>query len=100
MMRQKEEIIKNELEQSEKMLELETNIEEMKHELQALDEAYKASKINEEQQKEAIKKLTKSLKDEERSKQEESARGNKLADRLKDKEKETTAKDDFIFKLE
>lgn len=100
LMKQKEEIIKKELEKSEQLLENETKIEELKHENQWLGDELKKYKKIDEQLKDSLKKTTKTLKEEENTKNDEKNKNLKLTERLKEREKQIVIKDESLSRLE
>ena len=64
LMKQKEDIIKKELDKSETLLTYETDLETLKHEKESLEDQLRKSRQSEEDLKETVKKLSKEVKEE------------------------------------
>ena len=87
LMKQKEAVIKSELEKSEQIIALEGNILELTRDRDIFAEDANQLGKQVEESKEAAKKLTMNIKDLEGKLSEEKARHQKTADKLKEKEK-------------
>ena len=100
LMKQKEDIIKKELEKSETLLTYETDIQSLKHERESLEDQFKKTKNSEQNLKEAVKRLSKELKEQQGEKAEEHHKGEKLLERIRERERQMAIRDQTITRLQ